>query len=138
MASACGYRPLGHGAAFGARSICVVPFAEPDAAGITASLAQHLGLALAAEGFVVVADPEAADAVLTGDIQVRHLPGATLRAVQVYTVDVGVNAALWGADNTLLWQNHSAAGRWPWSEWPRARPSGSWLGCAWTPPVCRP
>ena len=107
LAGGCGYRPLGQGPAFGARALCVLPFAEPDAAGITASLSHHLGLALAAEGFVVVTDPARADAVLTGDIAVRHAAGATLQAVQVYTVDVGVHAALWGAQGTLLWQTHS-------------------------------
>lgn len=106
-AAACGYRPLGHGAAFGARRICVVPFAEPDAAGITARVAHYLHQALEAEGFVVTDSQADADAVLTGSLTVRHLPGLTLQAVQVYTLDVGVDAALWGPSQALLWRNHS-------------------------------
>lgn len=101
---ACGYRTLGSRAQMPLTRICIMPFAEHGPAGMTGELAAELSQALAAEGFVIEPDASRADAVLTGQIELRNVPGTTLQSVQLYTVDVSVTAELWGAGHEPLWQ----------------------------------
>lgn len=100
----CGYRTLGARAHMEAVRICIMPFAEHGPAGMTGDLAAELSQALAAEGFVIEPDAKKADAVLTGQIELRQVPGTTLQTVQLYTVDVTVTAELWGGGHEPLWQ----------------------------------
>jgi hypothetical protein len=67
-------------------------------------LAQQLALGLSAEGFIIEPDAHRADAVLTGQIELRNVPGTTLQTVQLYTVDVTVTAELWGSGHEPIWQ----------------------------------
>lgn len=100
----CGYRTLGPQAHFGVTRICVMPFSESGPGGMTADLAQQLALGLSAEGFIIEPDAHRADAVLTGQIELRNVPGTTLQTVQLYTVDVTVTAELWGSGHEPIWQ----------------------------------
>ena len=100
----CGYRTLGPKDHFGVTRICVMPFSESGPGGITGALTQQLVLGLSAEGFIIEPDANKADAVLTGQIELRNVPGTTLQTVQLYTVDVTVTAELWGEGREPLWQ----------------------------------
>lgn len=103
-ADGCGYRTLGPRAQLSATSICIMPFSESGPAGVAIDLATELGQALAAEGFTIEPDAARADSVLTGQIELRNVPGTTLQTVQLYTVDVTITAELWGTGHEPLWQ----------------------------------
>ena len=104
VAWGCGYRTLGPQARFGVTRVCIMPFSESGPVGMTGDLAQQLALGLSAEGFIIEPDAQKADAVLTGQIELRNVPGTTLQTVQLYTVDVTVTAELWGSGHEPIWQ----------------------------------
>ena len=100
----CGYRLERFEPAFGTTRITVMPFSESSAAGVSGPLAQYLVRALRREGFEVTPDAERAQGVLTGQIELVHVPGATLQTVQLYTVTLTLTAQLWGSGHEPLWQ----------------------------------
>lgn len=100
----CGYRTLGPRAGTAAVRICMMPFSEAGPTDMSGDLAEALGAELAAEGFTLVPHPNQADRILTGQIELRNVPGTTLKTVQLYTVDVTVTAELWGEGHEPLWQ----------------------------------
>jgi hypothetical protein len=68
LASGCGYSVVQNRQPFGLTTIAVVPFAEDEAVGIAADLAQELSQQLAAGGTGLALSESGADGVLSGTV----------------------------------------------------------------------
>ncbi len=94
----CGYAVMSAQAPFGAESLAVVPFAEYDAVGMSADLAQQLSQLLAAGGVTIVTSRAGADAVLSGEVVGASTSTNPIRdsasAVTFYYLNVSIQAHL--------------------------------------------
>ena len=106
---ACGYGPVRSDVLFGASRIALMPFAESNSVGLAPLMADHLARLLQADGVVLTLDPDRAQAVLDGRIDVATRPSATRAGIQSFQLSAVIHAELHDRDGKVLWSGGSSA-----------------------------